>query len=263
MAQSDSLGENETHLRTNSVTLCLSTLYYIKQMVEDKTIPELQIIGLSPIEKEVKHHLTYNISKTIFALSLLPVIYVTNSSNFKTFFKFGNLHAPVQSSKLYQLFRFETNTNWKRFGGSMSLSMSFGTAAFLYYFKVRHAKITDLKRKFKDKLPYIVLFSLCTSFTEEMISRFGVISPLYGMIDDDKIHLLCAAVFGIPHYFGIPGGAIGSLMAAYLGYNGSKAIVETKGIAMAWFMHFVQDVVIYSAMLLTMKDEQQKDQTMQ
>eukprot|EP01084_Bolivina_argentea_P150776 263275_1 len=135
-------------------TLCLSTLYFIKQLVEDKTIPELQIIGLSPIQKEVKQHLTYNISKTIFALSLLPVIYITNSRNFKTFFKFGHVYAPVQSSKLYQLFRFETNhTNWKQFGVSMSLSMSCATAAFLYYFKVRHTKITNLKRKFKDKLP--------------------------------------------------------------------------------------------------------------
>eukprot|EP01084_Bolivina_argentea_P285783 490141_1 len=237
-------------------TLCLSTLLYIKKLVDTKAIPELNIVGLSPVQKEVKEHLTYNISKTIFALSLLPIIYVSNTSNFSKFFKIGDLSLSVGKSRVYDLLMIKTqNKNWKSFGTELGLTMSFGTAAFLYYFHVRKSKIPITLKKIKVNIPYIVLFSLCTSFTEEIISRFGIISPLYGMINDDKIHFLCALSFGIPHYFGIPGGLLGSVMAAFLGYNGSKAIVETKGIAMAWFIHFIQDVVIYSAMLLTVENE--------
>ncbi|MFT6005009.1 MAG: hypothetical protein ACI8UQ_002153, partial [Bacteroidia bacterium] len=51
------------------------------------------------------------------------------------------------------------------------------------------------------------------------------------------------------HYFGTPGGIIGVIVAGFLGWFLAKSILETKGFFWAWFIHFLQDVVIITAML--------------
>lgn len=61
---------------------------------------------------------------------------------------------------------------------------------------------------------------------------------------------MSALVFGLPHYFGTPGGVVGSLMAGFLGWLLAKSIQETGGIFWAWLIHFIQDVVILGVGLL-------------
>jgi hypothetical protein len=57
-------------------------------------------------------------------------------------------------------------------------------------------------------------------------------------------------MFGLPHYFGTPSGVIGVLMAGFLGWLLAMSLVETQGIFLAWAIHFVQDVVIITSMIL-------------
>ena len=56
-------------------------------------------------------------------------------------------------------------------------------------------------------------------------------------------------LFGGGHYFGTPGGVTGVLLAGFLGWLLSKSIAETHGFGWAWLIHFVQDVVIFVAIL--------------
>ena len=51
------------------------------------------------------------------------------------------------------------------------------------------------------------------------------------------------------HYWGNPGGVVGMVVAAFLGWFLTKSILETKGIFWAWLIHFLQDVIIISALL--------------
>ena len=59
-----------------------------------------------------------------------------------------------------------------------------------------------------------------------------------------------AVVFGLPHYFGTPSGIVGALIAGFLGWLLATSLVETQGLLIAWAIHFVQDVVIITSMIL-------------
>jgi len=61
--------------------------------------------------------------------------------------------------------------------------------------------------------------------------------------------VLSAVVFGVAHFGGIPGGPAGALAACVLGFVLARATHETNGVATAWFVHFLQDVVIFAGWL--------------
>ena len=98
-------------------------------------------------------------------------------------------------------------------------------------------------------LPWVLLFSISNSFSEEMLTRFSLAAGLDGIISGRAISLWSAAIFGGVHYFGTPGGVPGVLMAGFLGWLLAKSVLETKGFGWAWFIHFLQDVVIIFALV--------------
>jgi hypothetical protein len=55
-----------------------------------------------------------------------------------------------------------------------------------------------------------------------------------------------AAYFGLLHYYGVPYGVVGVLMAGLLGWLLGKSMLETRGLFWAWFIHLIQDVLIFS-----------------
>jgi ABC-type antimicrobial peptide transport system permease subunit len=55
-----------------------------------------------------------------------------------------------------------------------------------------------------------------------------------------------AVFFGVAHYFGIPGGLIGAALSIFMGWILSKAMLETRGLFWAWWIHFLSDVVIFT-----------------
>jgi hypothetical protein len=60
---------------------------------------------------------------------------------------------------------------------------------------------------------------------------------------------LSAIVFGSAHYFGIPGGITGALMAGFLAWLMSKSIQDTRGIGWAWLVHILQDILIFTVVI--------------
>ncbi len=84
------------------------------------------------------------------------------------------------------------------------------------------------------------------AFTEEVIFRLSYVSLVKHEGWDEKWALfLGTTVFGLVHYFGMaPKGIMGALMAGFLGWFLTKSILESKGFFWAWFIHFLQDVVI-------------------
>jgi hypothetical protein len=59
-----------------------------------------------------------------------------------------------------------------------------------------------------------------------------------------------AAYFGIAHFYGVPYGVVGVLLAGFLGWILAKSMQETRGLFWAWFIHFWQDVWIFSFMAI-------------
>lgn len=92
----------------------------------------------------------------------------------------------------------------------------------------------------------VLLAAALNAFNEEMSYKASFLSVLEEPVGKSQSLLLMAAYFGIGHYYGIPYGTVGVLMAAFLGWLLGKSMLETRGLAWAWFLHLLQDILIFS-----------------
>ena len=83
-----------------------------------------------------------------------------------------------------------------------------------------------------------------------MIYRFAINGNLVNETSKQTVLIVSAILFGLPHYMGYPNGIVGVIMAGILGYVLSKSTYETQGIGIAWAIHFIQDVIIFSALFM-------------
>lgn len=117
----------------------------------------------------------------------------------------------------------------------------------IYFQLVRENEIPI--RTILNVLPFSIAFALSNSFVEESITRLGLVIVLKDRLKDKTIPLISALLFGAVHYWGNPGGFAGVLASGFLGWFLAKSILETKGIFWAWLIHFMQDLIIFSALL--------------
>ncbi len=99
-------------------------------------------------------------------------------------------------------------------------------------------------------IPFILFFSFSNAMVEELIFRFGIIGGLFNHYPKWTILVLSAILFGLPHYWGFPSGIGGVVVSGLLCYILGKASFETKGLFAAWSIHFVQDIIIFSALMM-------------
>ena len=137
--------------------------------------------------------------------------------------------------------------SWKSKSLQILIPISFGTALFRSLGVFHTNSFENFRWSF---IPFVLLFSISNSLSEELIFRFAIIGGLFGEIPKIWIPILSALSFGIPHYFGLPNGFIGVFMASFLGYILCKISYETKGIGIAWLFHFIQDIIISSALFM-------------
>jgi hypothetical protein len=217
------------------------------------------IFSLRPITAKIKtkFHLNPVVDTQIkfqslqlgLAVIFLAVIYFLNPENFTMFFRMGDVNAHISKIAWLGVSGKET---WLEIATSIGLYITLGTAIFMFF---------QLKKAGADyrylllSLLWAIPFSMANAFSEEAIFRIGIISPLYGIFSVSIIILISAVVFGLPHYFGMPSGIVGALMAGFLGWLLAMSLVETQGLFLAWAIHFVQDVVIITSMILMSKKE--------
>lgn len=138
-------------------------------------------------------------------------------------------------------------TSWKSNAIQLLFIISIATGIFMFLATQQNNSLANFEWWY---IPFILLFSLTNSFSEEIIFRFTVNGNLTNNSSKRTILILSAFLFGLPHYFGFPSGIIGVIMAGVLGYVLSKATYETKGLAIAWTIHFVQDIIIFTALFM-------------
>ncbi|TAF35803.1 MAG: CPBP family intramembrane metalloprotease [Cytophagales bacterium] len=138
-------------------------------------------------------------------------------------------------------------STWLNNGLQLLIGISLATGIFMFLGVNYTNSLNNFHWWF---MPYVLLFSLTNSFTEEMIFRFAVIAGLENYCSKFIILIISAVIFGLPHYFGNPSGIIGVIMSGALGYILCKATIETKGISIAWIIHFVQDIIIFTAIMM-------------
>lgn len=173
---------------------------------------------------------------TVFVLWLYP--------ESRQFLRIGDLKTLALKEKWLGV---SGTSSWMSNGLQLLFFISLATGIFMFLGLQQTNALHNFRAWF---IPFILLFSLSNSLTEELIFRFAVMGGLGTAYSKLTILLVSAILFGLPHYFGNPSGVIGVLMAGLLGYILCKASLETKGLAIAWLIHFVQDLIIFTALLM-------------
>jgi membrane protease YdiL (CAAX protease family) len=192
----------------------------------------------------VDEKLKYQILTFGIALLVLAITYALAPQNARRFYRFGKLNAPAEPVKLLDI---KSMDRWGKVGATFAVIVSLATGAFIYF---NIARGQSLEPENVHLLPFVLLLAAMNAFTEEAITRLSVVTALDGILSRPVIYIVSALIFGIPHYFGVPGGILGSLMAGFLGWLLAKSIAESEGLFWAWFIHFLQDVIIFSGLFL-------------
>ena len=197
----------------------------------------------STINKQILYQ-----SITLFmTIVFLFVLWLTKRKTFQEYFRKGNLSADILPEPLMGI-KPKASENWIHLGRNFSIVISGVTAIVIYFQLIRGNGISI--GNILSVLPFSIIFALSNSFVEESITRLGIVVVLKNVLKDRTIPLVSALLFGSVHYWGSPGGILGVLVAGFLGWFLTKSILETKGVFWAWWIHFLQDVIIISALLL-------------
>lgn len=137
---------------------------------------------------------------------------------------------------------------WRNLGANFAVVITLVTAVVIYFQVVRGGSVS---LELYPGVLLILAFALMNAFSEEIIFRFSFVAVVsrYGF-SPYAAQGLGAAVFGAVHYFGNPGGIPGVLMAAFIGWFLAKSMLETRGFFWALAIHFLQDVIIFSALFM-------------
>ena len=168
---------------------------------------------------------------------LVMLVLVQRFSNF--FFVKGKLDAEAAPIPLIMT----RSTSWRILGpaiaGAMCLGLLFFTAIFGNLPSIHSIKYLG------KLIPFILLFAASNAFGEEMLYRAPWLAALEKPIGPVHALLITASFFGLGHYYGVPYGIVGVIMAFIPGWLMGKAMLETRGFLWAWIIHFGMDVVIF------------------
>jgi len=134
---------------------------------------------------------------------------------------------------------------WNRLGLGLAVCITLGTLAFLF---ISGRPSVDVVIRALPFLPVVLVAAALNAFNEEVTYKASFLSVLVEPVGSRQALWMVAAYFGIAHFYGVPYGLVGVVLAWFLGWILAKSMLETRGLAWAWFIHFVQDVAIFGFM---------------
>jgi len=176
------------------------------------------------------------------SLLMIVVLLALRYKPWQFFLRVGDLRALIQPVRWLA---FPKPVPWTNFGGQWAAYISLGTLAFLFI--AGRPQLSQLARALPI-LPVVLLLAAMNAFNEEMTYRASFLATSEAAVGPRSAGLMAAAFFGIGHYYGVPYGIAGVILATFLGWMLGKAMLETRGFFWAWFIHFLQDVAIFSFM---------------
>lgn len=176
----------------------------------------------------------------LVALIVIAFLFILKKNRNAFFLAWGNTAAPAEPVKWLGV---KTRVKWDKLGRSFAIYLSLGTLAFLV---IAGRPSLDIVVKAIPFLPGILLAATLNAFNEEITYKASFLSLLVDVVGKQQALCLMAVYFGALHYYGIPYGVIGVLLAGFLGWVLGKSMLETRGMFWAWFLHFIQDVLIFS-----------------
>lgn len=178
--------------------------------------------------------------RLLVTLVIIAALFLMKKRRDEIFLVKGDTSAPVEPVRWLDI---KPGERWNKLGRNFAIILSLGTLAFLVF---AGRPPVDLVIRALPFLPFVFLAAILNAFNEEMTYKASFLSVLEGVVGKHQALWLMAAYFGIGHFYGIPYGVIGVLMAGFLGWFLGKSMLETRGLWWAWFIHFIQDVLIFA-----------------
>ena len=204
-------------------------------------------IGNMPLWKAWQSDTSFNISmlasqtlRMIVTLVVIAALFFLKKNRQSFFLVKGDTNAVVEPVKWMGV---KEGERWNKFGRNFTVILSLGTLTFLI---LAGRPSLDIVIKTLPFFPVILLAAMMNAFSEEMTYKASFLSVLEDVIGRNQALWLMAVYFGIGHFYGVPYGIIGVLMAGFLGWFLGKSMLETRGLFWAWFIHFVQDTLIFA-----------------
>lgn len=220
-----------------SLVMCLLLVVINAMQLMDLSIQPLQaLFGDTVFDERMQAE---QIGKLVVALLMIGALLLLGLRPRSFFLRLGDLTAPIRPVRLLG---FPRADSWRRFG----LIWGFGIAVavgIVQYVTVRPTAADLLAILLM--VPSILLYAALNAFTEEMTYRAPMLATLEPAVGSSQALWQSAVLFGVAHYFGIPGGLLGAVLSIFMGWILAKAMLETRGLFWAWWIHFLSDVVIF------------------
>ena len=156
----------------------------------------------------------------------------------------GDIHAPVEPSRLIGMKKPEP---WTKIGSIFTAVFAIATLIFL----LGSWEVPDPLPNLLLVIPVAIVIATMNAFNEEFTLRAAPLSVLWQRIGKEQALLLTTVYFGLGHFYGVPSGILGVILAGFLGWFLGKSLLETKGFFWAWIAHFMTDVVIFTFYLMS------------
>lgn len=203
----------------------------------DFTLPALQaLFGGSAFDRRMQAEQT---GKLAVSLAMIALLLALGYSRRDFFLRGGDLRAPIEPVKWLGFPKAEP---WPKFGLLWAFNIA-AALAIVQYLGLRPGGAVLLK--VAPMLPSILFYAALNAFNEEMTYRAPLLATLEPVGGSRQALWMAAYFFGIAHYFGTPGGLLGGLLSIFMGWILGKAMVETRGLFWAWWIHFLSDVAIF------------------
>ncbi len=138
--------------------------------------------------------------------------------------------------------------SYRRFGPLAALCLSLGLGAFL----VIGGGWPSLSPGSLSLITVgaVIALAAMNAFSENVTYRAAPLATLEPAVGPGQAMLLTAVLFGVGHFYGVPYGIVGVIMAGALGWILNKTMLETRGFVWPWFIHFCQDALVFSFMAM-------------
>lgn len=152
----------------------------------------------------------------------------------------GKIDALVEPSKLLGMKKPEP---WTRLGSIFATV--FGTIMFVFLLLSSRPTLNSFVQAL-PLIPVALFIAAINAFNEEFTLRAAPLSELCSAVGKQQALMITTVLFGLGHFYGIPNGVLGVLLAGFLGWFLGKSMLETKGFFWAWLIHFIPDVFIFT-----------------
>ncbi len=137
---------------------------------------------------------------------------------------------------------------WRQLGPLWAVLISVGTLTAMFFAVPPEA---GMLTRLLPVLPIVLLLAATNTFNEEFQFRNVPLATLPALFGKAQALLMTAVYFGLEHYYGNPPALSGVLLATFLGYLLGKSMLETGGSRWAWLIHWLQDIIIFSFLVMS------------